>query len=303
MVELSELVKTRELLKPFGHTDVLLYYGIVGQKLLGFLKGKEMSAKVWIPNGPQILKRGSKLPPLWIEEFVAGIDETFLKIRAEGGLAEAKGKISTLQAKIWEYFPPRKLADLFYATNREGQGKMMDRIFYDIDRSNLPAEKAQKVAAAFVDMIASDREFNKLVDYRPFVMWTGHSFHVYLMLKKPITPQFYSQHIHFSKEKPESSFTGRWAAQLRAELDIPIGGGHEKVANRITLDPSQTPSGKLARAPFSLHMADARTVDGVAIPLSIEDLKKSTLVKELQAYRPEDVVKNLDRLAIALNKI
>jgi hypothetical protein len=298
-MELLELAKTKEILKPFGHTDVLLYYGIVGQKLVSFLKGKEIAAKIWIPNGPQILKRGSKLPPLWIEEFSA-IDDNFLKLRAESGLAEAKGKIDKLQQKIWEYFPPRKLADLFYATNREGQGKSMERIFYDIDRANLSPEQAQKVAFNFIELIKSDREFNKLVDYNIFVMWTGHSFHVYLMLKKAISPQFYNQHIHFSKDSPQASFTGRWAAQLKSELGINIGGGHEKVANRITLDPSQTPSGKLARAPFSLHMSDGRTIDGVAIPLTVEELKKPGLVKKLQAYRPEDVIKNLEKLAALL---
>ncbi|MEM5798198.1 MAG: hypothetical protein QXP39_01785 [Candidatus Aenigmatarchaeota archaeon] len=296
-MSLLRLAKScKNILKPFGHTDVLLFYAIAAKQLERWLKGKEIAAKIWIPSGPQVLKRGTKLEPLYIEEFDV-VDEEFLKIRAEKNLADVKQKLNKTQIKIWEYFPPRKLADLFYATNREGAGKPIDRIFYDIDRSNLPSEIAQKVTAAFLQTIQSDEEFNKLVDYRPFLMWTGHSFHVYLMLKKPITPQFYNQHIHFSKNEPMASFTGRWAEKLKKELGINIGGGHEKVQNRITLDPSQTPSGKLARAPFSLHMADARTVDGVAIPLTADMLKNPGLVKRLQSYRPEDVVKEIEELA------
>ena len=57
------------------------------------------------------------------------------------------------------------------------------------------------------------------------------------------------------------------------------------------IDPSQTPSGKLARAPFSLHMRDAKTVDGVAVPV---DLKKVDL-EELRSLKPETVLKKLER--------
>ena len=58
-----------EILKPKGMLDVLYYYSKVVPKLTKFLKGKELSTKVHIPFGPTLLKRGSKLPPLFAEDL------------------------------------------------------------------------------------------------------------------------------------------------------------------------------------------------------------------------------------------
>jgi hypothetical protein len=70
-----------------------------------------------------------------------------------------------------------------------------------------------------------------------------------------------------------------------------------------TIDPSQTPSGKLARTPFSLHMSDYKTVNGVAIPLEVEMLAENKLVEELRAYTPDKVVEEIDDLAKRLPKL
>lgn len=278
-----------DVLRPFGRLDVLFYYSRVAEKLQGFLEGLELASKIWIPNGPQVIRRGSKLPPLWIKELEA--DEDFLKLRAEKNLKDVKGLLTERQVRVWEYFPPRKLADLFYATNGEGPGKPIRRIFFDIDRTDRPAEDALKVAKGLLQLVQEDGDFQELFSFKPWSMWTGSSFHVYLFLEKPIRPETYQRYIHYSKNQPEASFTGRWARELSERLGLEISGGHEKQKGKIVIDPSQTPSGKLARAPFSLHMRDAKTVDGVAVPV---DLKKADL-EELRSLKPETVLKKLER--------
>jgi len=292
--------KSENILRPFGHTDVLLYYGIVAQKLKKYLRGKELAAKVWLPSGtlPFFIRRGSKDEPLFIEELCEGATEHLLETRKDiENLKDAESKLSKKEAKAWHYFVPRKLIDFFYATNNEGAGKKIDRIFFDLDRSNVPAEDAQKVAKALTDLAEKDNELKKIIKFKTFVMWTGSSFHVYLMLEKPITNSDYEKYFSHKKDLPLESFTGRWAEKIRNELKIKVFGGHEKIKGAITIDPSQTPSGKLCRVPFCLHMKDAKTVDGVAIPLTKNMLDEKDLVKKLQSYTPEKVVKELDELA------
>jgi len=289
--------KKDNLLRPFGHTEVLLYYGIVATKLKKFLHGKEIAAKNWIPKGflPYLIKRGSKSPPLFIEEF-SDVVPKFLETRGKiENLKDARAEITKTQSKIWDYFLPRKLSDFFYATNSEGAGKELERIFYDIDRKGQSVENAQIVASKFIETIKKDKSFR--LKYKIFVMWTGSSFHVYLMLKQKITSSFYNKEIHFSKDKPLESFTGRWAEKIKHEAGIKVIGGHEKKPGYINIDPSQSPSGKLARCPFSLHMRTARDIDGVAIPLKEEMLKDKNLIKKLKAYTPEKVITELDKLA------
>ena len=291
--------EVKDVLRPYGHTETLYYYSKVAFALKNFLKGKEIAAKNWIPKGfmPYLIKRGSKLEPLYIEEFSC-IDEKFLRTRAEiEHLDKAKSKITKQQAKIWEYFLPRKLADLFYATNKEGAGKPIDRIFFDIDRSNLSSEQAQQIAFLLIKEIKADKQLSKFVKYKIFLMWTGSSFHIYLLFTKSQPAAFYGKHFQYSKKDPLASFTGRWAAGIDKKVKFAVGGGHERIVNRINIDPSQTPSGKLARCPFSLHMKSAREIDGVAIPVSEKQLQDKNLVKELKSYTPEKVLKELKSLA------
>jgi hypothetical protein len=304
-LSLAELAKGKDVLKPFGETEVLLYYGIVGSRLINFLKGKELAAKNWFPpkaGFPKVLKRGSKDEPLYIEELVEAITPEFLPLR-KMKLEEAREKLTHAQEKVWRYFVPRKLSDFLYATNNEREGKPIERIFFDIDRGEgVSSEEAQVVAARFVELISSEKEVTKLLRLPPFVCWTGSSFHVFLFLKKPMPNSFYEEQFKFSKEGELTTFTERWVEELGKEK-LKVGGGHEKVAGLVTIDPSQTPSGKLARAPFSLHIKDDKTVDGVAIPLETDMLRDKKLVNELRDYTPTRVVEELDALSKRLPKL
>jgi len=298
-MSLQEIAKkSKNILKPYGHTEVLLYYGLVAPKLKKYLKGKELAAKIWLPSGnlPFFIRRGSKDEPLLIDEF--NVTEKLLKTRKETEkLSDAEPTLTKQEAKIWHYFVPRKLVDFFYATNGEGVGRDIDRIFFDIDRADVPAEKAQEAARLLIENIEKDKEFNKLFKFRIFVMWTGSSFHVYLLLNRQIKNSDYEKYIAFKKDSPLDSFTGRWADAIKNQSKINVKGGHEKTKGWINIDPSQTPSGKLCRAPFGLHIKDAKTVDGVAIPLTVQMLSDKGLVKKLQAYTPEKAVKEIDELA------
>ncbi|WP_456474367.1 hypothetical protein [Candidatus Pyrohabitans sp.] len=287
----------RDVLAPLGKLDVLYYYGEVAKALFGFLRGKELATKVWIPRGPKIIKRGSKHGVLYIEQLAESVTDEFLKLRLRS-LREVRHRLTPTQVRVWNYFLPRKLCDFFYATNGEGEGRAIERIFFDIDRAReVGIEEARLAARALVELIREDEEFNALLpEYRFFTMYTGSSFHVYLLLENELPPEFYDTNLRFSKEAPLASFTGRWAEKIRSTLGIRIAGGHEKLAGQLTLDPSQTPSGKLARAPFSLHMGDARSVDGVALPLTVDMLAESGLVEELKSYTPEKVLEELPEL-------
>ena len=55
----------------------------------------------------------------------------------------------------------------------------------------------------------------------------------------------------------------KWAKEISKETKIPVSAGHEKPEKFIILDSSNTPSWKLARAPFSLHIKDWNTLDSV----------------------------------------
>jgi hypothetical protein len=296
--------KTGDVVKPFGGTDVLLLYGIVGEKLKKFLKGKELASKVWLPEGniKYFLNRGSKKPPLFIDDFVQAITPEFLEIRNKHHLKDVERQLTEKQKLVWSYFPPRKLIDFFYAANRERPGKPMDRIFFDMDRGEgFSLENAQKVTKLFCEII---RKYAKVIgNFELFISWTGNSFHVYIMLEKPMPNSFYDKFFMFSKNDPLASFTGKWAEEIRKELKINVTGGHEKIAKFLSIDPSQTPSGKLARVPLgSLHMKDARTIDGVSMPLTEKMLDDSDLPDKLKEMKPKYVIDNLDKLADRLPK-
>jgi len=112
-------------------------------------------------------------------------------------------------------------------------------------------------------------------------------------------PTFYAKHFKFTKGSM-STFTEKWVAEVGKKVAVKVKGGHEKSANTINIDSSQTPSGKLCRVPFSLHMKDAKTVDGVSIPLKLKMLGEPDLISDLNSYSPERVIKELDRLAKGL---
>ncbi|MEM3364249.1 MAG: hypothetical protein QXS93_01935 [Candidatus Micrarchaeia archaeon] len=286
-----------DVLHPFGDLDVVGYYSTISSKLKNFLAGKELAGKVLFPGARRpLLTRGTKLPPLFVKQLAENVDDKFLEIRKGHHLEDVKDKLTPTQQIIWRYFPPRKLADLFYATNGE-KGTYIDRIFFDIDRGEgISTATAQKVAYSLVVAIQEDSDFQSLTKSKIYVQYTGSSFHVYILLKKPQPKSFYDKYFAFGKSQ-SSSFATKWAKKICAEIGINVLAGHEKVANAIILDPSQTPPGKLARAPFSLHMSDAKTVDGVAIPIYPDMLEEPGLIKSLSAYTPDMVVDELSILS------
>ena len=301
MLSAKLLLSKKNVLKPFEELDVLPYYSITAQKLKGFLKGKEIATKVYIPPKLQLLKRGSQLEPLFVEELGENVDEKFLQMR-KMHLEEARGKISKTQEKIWQYFFPRKYCTFFYATNGESINKPIERIFYDIDRKETSTpEEARTIACELVQLIQADKEFNKKIGkFKMMPLWTGSSFHIYLLLEKSINHEFYDKELMYSKKDPLASFTGKWAQEIAKKTGLKVVGGHEKQEGFINIDPSQTPSGKLARAPFSLHFKDAKTLDGIALPLTIKQLCTKGIVKELQKATPEKVLKELNEWAKAI---
>jgi len=297
-MSLSELAKEcmDHIMRPYDHTDVLLFYGMAAPRLRKFLDKKEIATKVWLPSGKikYFLKRGSKEKPLYIAELIEAVTPELLEVRSKKNLSDARAALTPKQENVWTYFPPRKLSDFFYATNSEGANRPIERIFFDIDRGKgVSARDAQEVTKAFVEVIQDeDLSFTS----SPWVCWTGASFHVYLFLEKEMSPAFYEQHFKFTKGSM-STFTEKWVAEVGKKVAVKVKGGHEKSANTINIDPSQTPSGKLCRTPFSLHMKDARTVDGVSIPLELEMLDEPGLISDLTSYSPEKVIRELDELA------
>lgn len=291
------------IITPFGQTDVLLLYAIDAEKSEKYLKNREIAGKIWLPKGHvrYLIKRGSKLEPLYADELVGAVDLDFLELRSkEEHLKDAKNEITDLQNKVWQYFLPRKLADFFYATNHENPGGEIDRIFFDIDRfKGITAEQAQEAAKIFVEIIREDGDLRNLLgNLEPFIYWTGNSFHVFFFLDHAEPNSFYEKYFQYSKDDPERSFTGRWAKKVDKQVDFKVVSGHERQENSINIDPSQTPSGKLSRVPLgSLHMGDANTVDGVSVPVTEKMLLDEDLTYRLAEYRPKDIIENLDQFA------
>jgi hypothetical protein len=295
-----------DLITPFGETDVLLLYGIVAGKLKKYLGDREIACKIWMPSGrmPHLLKRGSNFDPLFAHELEEAITLEFLELRSKiEHLSSAKDDLTDLQVKVWQYFLPRKLADFFYATNHEGPGKEIDRIFFDIDRSGgVSAEQAHETTMLFVEAMNEDAKLENLLgSFEPFIYWTGNSFHVLFFLDKVMPNSFYTEYFRYSKSDPEHSFTGKWAKKINEQVEFKVVGGHERQINSINIDSSQTPSGKLCRVPLgSLHMKDAKTIDGVSVPITTKMLYEDDLIYKLANYTPKDIIDNLENLEMIL---
>ena len=257
-----------------GHLDCLYFYSKHIQEIKRFLKNQEIASKIHIENGNYqgvFIRRGSKDPPLFIKEFTKSqLSKKFFDLRIKMKRAEAVEKklLSKTQEKLWLYFPPNKPVEFFYATNGEHPNKPIERVFIDIDRTNLSKEIAKKVALSLVNEIKNDAPFNKIFKNEIKVLFTGSSYHVYIMLKKPISYDFYKDYIAYGKDN-QISFMSKWTVQVNKKTKIPVTRGHEKKNNVIILDNSGTPSGKLARVPFSVHVKDKK-IDGIAQLIKIK---------------------------------
>jgi len=286
------------LLKPFGQLDCLLYYTIICQKLQKYLQTKTLATKTWLPkaNIPNFIRRASKDKPLFADNVSMNVTLDFIKLRSESEKSEVINDLTIDESLIWTYFVPRKYIELFYSTNGEGKGNDIDRIFFDIDRGeNISAKQAQKVAQLLIEEITSDNKLRKLVNFdKPFCYWTGKSFHIYLFLEESVKNSFYNENISFSSKNPENSFTEKWAKRIDEQLDFKVVASHERNNNTINIDPSQTPSGKLSRIPLgALHMADSKTIDGVSVPLTDDQLEDKQLTDNLMKFQPLDIIKNI----------
>jgi len=302
MMELTGLAEERDVLKPFGEVDVLLLYGIVSSELVTFLGDREIASRVWLKQRT-LLNRGSQLPPLYADEMSRKATPDLLRLRAKMSLAEARGSLSAVEEKIWRYFPPKRLCDYFYATNHEGQGREIDRVFYDIDRpKDMPYEKAREVTHLFLEAILNDDQFRQFLTGRPLVAWTGSSFHLYLFLKQKQKHDFYDQAIQYTEKMRDKGFTAKWLQYVSQRTQVNVIGGHEKKPGSITVDPSQTPSGKLARSPLgSFHMSDCETADGVSIPIEISRLNDPNLTDSLREYTPKQLIREMSQFSEILS--
>lgn len=291
-----------DVLHPVEQLDVLLLYGLMAEANSSYLEDREIASKVHIPNGPTLLKRGSDLEPLTIAEVQTAVDEEFLELRDRaGGLDEAQDSLSNEQAKVWRYFPPRKYCEFLYATNYEGEGMPIDRIFYDIDRGlKVTGEQAVDVTRAFVDFLEHDSIAQEITETM-IISYTGNSFHVDFLLTASQPPEFYTDEVFTTEQEEVDTITDRGVRAVREAVDVSLVGGHARQAETVNIDPSQTPSGKLNRVPLgSLHMADAETVDGISVPVTKEELREANVLSKLRSYTPQTVIDDLDALQTKL---
>ncbi len=167
----------------------------------------------------------------------------------------------------------------------------------------MPHEKSREVTRLFLDAILNDDQFREFVHDRPLVAWTGSSFHVYLFLKQRQKHSFYAEEVQYTEKTPEKGYTAKWLREVREKTSIKVIAGHEKKPGVITIDPSQTPSGKLARSPLgSLHMSDYQSVDGVSMPIEINQLLNPGLTKSLKNYTPKQLILEMSQFSQILSK-
>ncbi len=284
-------------LKPKGFLDVTNYYSLTAKTLQGFIGDKEVAAKTWIPGMTRpLLKRGTKEPPLACKDLAEAIDDEFLCLR-EKTLKEARNQLNGKQELVWEYFVPRKLSEFLFATNHES-GNKIDLLFYDLDLGKgLNGEHGRLAALALTQQIKADKEFQKECPGKTICSWTGNSFHVFRKLGKPKPASFYHEKISWTSE---GNYTSKWVEAMQTELKFKVAAGHARTPKAVSVDPSQTPPGKLCRAPLgSLHVSNFK-VDGVSVPLKPEMLSSKGLVRELRAYAPERVLDELNELGSRL---
>ncbi|OIO25812.1 hypothetical protein COX85_03530 [Candidatus Micrarchaeota archaeon CG_4_10_14_0_2_um_filter_55_9] len=284
-------------LHPKGFLDVIQYYSLTAKTLQGFIGNKEIATKTWIHGMTRpLLKRGSKEPPLTCKDLAEAIDNKFLCLR-EKTLKEARGKLSKKQELAWNYFVPRKLSEFLFATNHES-GNKIDLLFYDLDLGKgLNSEHGRLAALALTQQINADKEFQKECPGKMLCSWTGSSFHVFWRLNKPKHASFYHEKISWTAE---GNYASKWVEAMQKELMFKVVAGHARTPDAVSVDPSQTPPGKLCRAPLgSLHVSDFKA-DGVSVPLKPGMLSNPGLVKELRAYTPERVLDELKELGSRL---
>lgn len=51
----------------------------------------------------------------------------------------------------------------------------------------------------------------------------------------------------------------------------------------------------MARCPFSLHIKDFKTIDGIAVPVSQDELADPKLISRLEKLTPEAIRKDIEK--------
>ncbi|MGC9309196.1 MAG: hypothetical protein ACP5D2_00690 [Candidatus Nanoarchaeia archaeon] len=275
-----------EVLKPYKQLDTLAYYARVAPLLKNFLDKKEIATVIYIPPKIRLLKRATKLSAIYAKDIKAS--QKFLKFRAKNHLKDAKKLFSKKELTLWQYFFPRKLVEMHYAVNKE-KSKQVDRVYIDIDKGKLPAENVQAVVKALIEIIRQDKQFNLNKSF--FILWTGNSFHLYILLKKSISYKEFAKLFNLN-----SKLLKTWAAKAKQKTGVNVEIGHKEKRNKIILDTSQSAPGKLARAPFSLYVSGKvkRKITGVALPVSEKELEDRKLISKLEAMTADKVVSQLD---------
>lgn len=289
----------KDFLHPYGNLDVLWRYSKVAPYLKKFLKDKEIASKI-VGENFVLLKRGTKNPPLFIDDFDE-IDEKYLELRATHHLDEVKDQLTPKQILLRRYFVPRKLVNFFYACNNE-YGNTINRIFIDIDRQDNSADDARKAALELIKIIKSDKIFQSTLwhsTFRLLTLWTWSSFHVYLLLDTTIDHTFYDKNLSYGKGKEESFITKR-AKEVSKITKMKVLAAHERKKWAIILDTSNTPPGKLARCPFSLHIKDSKTIDSISVPVSEQELADPKLISKLEKLTPESIWKDMNKYTLPL---
>jgi len=257
-----------------GQLDCLNYYSKIFPKIKSFVGDRELATKTFIPEPipPFIVHRGSKDPSLTLKDLK--ITPKLLKLRVGKHLHEVEKQLSEKEKLIWRYFVPRKLTQLYYACNYENPGKPFDRVFIDIDAGKGISEKKYAEAVKkLLRQIKSDKHLKELCSFKIKIFWTGASIHLYLMLNKKLPASSYEKYFGFT----ENTLTTKWANA------IGVKAGHQRKQGKIILDTSATPSGKLARCPYSLYINSKGKLKGVSLLIKESDLNNLSKFKDLTA--------------------
>jgi hypothetical protein len=280
-------MKKEGILYSTGQLDCLNYYSKIFSKIRSFVGDRELATKTFIPESipPFIVHRGSNSPKLTLSNIK--INSSFLKKRVGKKLHQVEKDLTEQEKLVWRYFVPRKITELHYACNYESPGKSFDRVFIDIDASKGTSETTYlKIIKQLLKEIRSDKELKKITSFRIYLLWTGASIHVYLLLNKKLPAKYYTKYFSFGK----TTLTTKWAKKISDKIKTKVKAHHERLKGATILDTSATPSGKLARCPYSLHFSSSGKLNGVSIPLK-ESMLKIGLFSKLKNLTPDKALK------------
>lgn len=280
-------MKKEGILYSTGQLDCLSYYSKIFSKIKKFVGDRELATKTFIPESipPFIVHRGSNSPKLTLSNLK--VTQSLLKKRVGKKLHQVEKELTEQEKLIWRYFVPRKINELHYACNYESPGKSFDRVFIDIDASKGTSELTYlNIIRQLLKEIRSDKELRKIVSFRIYLLWTGASIHVYLLLNKKLSANYYTKYFSFGK----STLTSKWAKNISEKIKINVKAHHERIKGATILDTSATPSGKLARCPYSLHFSSKGKLNGVSVPIK-ESMLKPGLFARLKGLTPDQALK------------